>query len=117
MLGKAIYPLNVWDDFGVFRGVFGGTHIDFHVPEPADIPEAPALLPQGADGLTAQGGLTVPEGAGIALGAGGVEVEVAVIALAGHAARILTHYSGFAPPRALPPPAWAGLASQRLLLA
>lgn len=49
------------------RGFLGSTHIDFHVPEPADIPEASPLLPKGADGLTAQGGLTVPEGTGISL--------------------------------------------------
>lgn len=37
------------------------------MPEPADIPEAPALLPQRADGLAAQRGLAVPEGTGISL--------------------------------------------------
>lgn len=37
------------------------------MPEPADIPEAPALLPQGAHGLAAQRGLAVAEGTGVSL--------------------------------------------------
>lgn len=43
------------------------THTDLHVPEPADIPEAAALLPQRADGFIAQSGFTVPEGTVVSL--------------------------------------------------
>lgn len=66
------------------------------MPEPADIPEATPLLPQGADGLTPQGGFTVAEGTAVSLVACGIEEEVAVVSVVGHAAEILGKAQGFA---------------------
>lgn len=68
--------------------------INLHVPEPADIPEAAALLPQCADGFIAQSSFAVPEGTVVSLVTGGIEVEVAIISLLRHAGRALRSSSG-----------------------
>lgn len=58
--------------------------IDFHVSEPADIPEAATLLPERANSLIPQSGFTVAERTAVSLVTRGIEVEVAVISLVRH---------------------------------
>lgn len=68
--------------------------IDLHVPEPADIPEAAALLPQRADGFIAQSGFTVPEGTVVSLVTSGIKVEIAIVSFLRHARRVHRSSSG-----------------------
>lgn len=65
--GHERYVSPRWVQVPAESKVYPLSYRDFHMAKLASVAEAAPLLPEGANGLAANGGLAVPEGATVSL--------------------------------------------------